>query len=157
MFNEGKHSLKRVKQCTMYPDSRRFKWIFGMFNCKKDMGHVEDAEDSDDSSGHRGQQNVPGLVNLEFPLYQQVTRRLRKRLSLKVSSNLRESGAVSLLAGAAAEHATKLNLSVLQNYELVQKDEPVLNTRNQTRREKEFEIWKKNRESLLTCRIDEEF
>ena len=90
MLNEGKHSLKRVKQCTMYSDSRRLKWIFGVFNCKKDMGHIEDAEDSDDSSGHRGQQNVPGLVNLEFPLYQQVIRRLRKRISLKVSSNLRE-------------------------------------------------------------------
>lgn len=74
-----------------------------------------------------------------------------KKISLKVSSNLRESRAVSLSTGAAEERATELDFPDIGNYE------PLSNTRYQTRREKEFESWKEIRESLLTSRIEEEF
>ena len=79
-----------------------------------------------------------------------------KKISLKVSSNLRESRAVSLSTGNAEERATELDFPDIDNYEPVEQDEPLSNTRYQTRREREFESWKEIRESLLTSRIEEE-
>ena len=78
-----------------------------------------------------------------------------KKISLKVSSNLRESRAVSSTV-IAEERATELDIPDIDNYEPVEQDEPLSNTRYQTRREREFESWKEIRESLLTSRIEEE-
>ena len=56
---------------------------------------------------------------------------------------------MSLSTGIAEERATELDFPDMKNYEPVEQDEPLPNTRYQTRREKEFESWKEIRESLL--------
>ena len=108
------------------------------------------------SKWRRGQQNVSGLVNLEFALYQRAIRRLQKKISLKVSSNLRQPRAVSLSSGALEEHAAELDFPDIENFEPIQQDDPQTSTRYKTRREKEFDSWKEIRESLLTSSIEEE-